>query len=309
MECLKKLGIKQHPLETCILGTFHISRLQKIMISASMETNQKSFHKSALMAWVACVVIGLWVFHEIAEKEFTAVLTLSVMVQALAFILLQMQISNSRSVAGISGKALTMHAIKLCCRLGSSLFLDGYLPTDQSGDWIYQLGDVLSLFMVLQILYSIYGAHKASYQFEADTLDIRNIIMGAVVLAVLIHPDMNSWTFFDVLWTTHLYVDAVAMVPQLWMISQMGGQVKGFTAHYMAATMLGNFLSALFWFFATPDLVEDENSFNIAGLAINGAHAVQMVLLLDFGYYYGKAFMQGRGLAATMQIGQKVVDV
>merc|ERR1719274_383947 len=231
------------------------------------------------------------------------------MVQALAFTFLQMQISTSGTVAGISGKALTMHAIKLCCRLCSSLFLDGYLPTDKSGDWIYQLGDVLSLLMVLQILYSVYGAYKSSYQFEVDTLDIRNLIMGAVVLAVLIHPDMNSWTPFDVLWTTHLYVDAVAMVPQLWMISRLGGKVQGFTAHYMAATTLSNFLSGLFWFFATPDLVEDETSFNIAGLAINGAHVVQMVLLLDFGYYYGKAFMQGRGLAATMQIGQSAVDV
>merc|ERR1719191_2691527 len=231
------------------------------------------------------------------------------MVQALAFILLQMQISDTRSVAGISGKALTMHATKLCCRLASSLFLDGYLPTDKSGDWIYQLGDVLSLFMVLQILYSIYGAHKSSYQIGADTLEIRNLIMGAVVLAVLIHPDMNSWTLFDVLWTTHLYVDAIAMVPQLWMISQMGGVVKGFTAHYIAATTLSNLLSGLFWFYASPDLVEDEKSLNVPGLAINGAHIVQMMLLLDFGYYYARAFLQGRCCAPTLQIGGSALNI
>merc|ERR1719421_2830424 len=122
--------------------------------------------------------------------------------------------------------------------------------------------------MVLQILYFVYGSRKASYQFEADTLDIRNLVMGAFGLAVLIHPDMNSWTPFDILWTTHLYVDAVAMVPQLWMISRMGGKVKGFTAHYIAATMLSNFLSGLFWFFAAPELAENENSVNVAGLAI-----------------------------------------
>merc|ERR1719198_1407361 len=123
------------------------------MLPATMEPTQKSFHTNALMGWLGFVVVGCWVYHEIAEKEFTAVLTLSVMVQALAFNFLQAQISNSRSVAGISGKALTMHAIKLCCRLGSSLFLDGYLPTDKSGDWIYQLGDIVSLLMVLQILF------------------------------------------------------------------------------------------------------------------------------------------------------------
>merc|ERR1719324_2019674 len=231
------------------------------------------------------------------------------MVQALAFVFLQMQISDSRSVAGISGKALTMHATKLCCRLCSSLFLDGYLPTDKSGDWIYQIGDVLSLFMVLQILYSVYGVYKSSYQFEADTLEVRNLIMGAFMLAVLIHPDMNSSVPMDIVWTTHLYVDAIAMLPQLWMISQMGGAVKGFTAHYIAATTLSNFLSGLFWFYASPDLVEDEKSVNVPGLAINGAHIVQMLLLLDFGYYYGRALLQGRGCSSTMQIGHNVLNI
>merc|ERR1719274_84542 len=151
-----------------------------------MQPTQKSFHTSAFMAWLGFVLVGSWVYHEIAEKEFTAILTLAVMVQALAFVFLQMQISESKSVAGISGKALTMHATKLCCRLCSSLFLDGYLPTDKSGDWIYQIGDVLSLLMVLQILFCVYYQHKATHQPEKDTFDIRNLIMVAFVLAVLV---------------------------------------------------------------------------------------------------------------------------
>merc|ERR550514_551955 len=204
-----------------------------------------------------------------------------------------MQISSSRSVAGISGRTMVMHAVKLACRLSTTLWLDGYLPTDKSGDWIYQVGDVLSLLLVLQILFYIYVAHKGSYQSNDDTLDVRNLIMVAVVLAVLIHPTLNAWTPFDILWTIHLYVDAVAMVPQLWMISKAGGQVKGFTAHYIGATLVSNILSGLFWFYATPELAEG-NNFNIAGFAINGAHLVQLLLLLDFGYFYGKACLQGK---------------
>merc|ERR1719387_699991 len=99
-----------------------------------------------------------------------------------------MQISASRNVAGISGRSLIMHAVKLGCRLGTTLWLDGYLPTDKSGDWIYQVGDVLSLLMVLQILFCVYVKHKATYQSERDTFDVRNLIMVAVVLAVLVHP-------------------------------------------------------------------------------------------------------------------------
>jgi len=263
---------------------------------------------SMLMAWVGFVGIGAWTYHEIALKEFTAILTLSVFAQALSFLFLHMQISASRSVAGISGKTLIMHAVKLCCRLGTTLWLDGYLPTDKSGDWIYQVGDVMSLLLVLQILFSVFVAHKQSYQCDMDTLDLRNLIMVAVVLAIVIHPSLNAWTPFDVLWTIHLYVDALAMLPQLWVISKSGGQVKGCTAHYIGATLLSNILSGLFWFYATPELAE-ENKLNIAGVAINGAHLVQFLLLLDFGFFYGKACLRGHCCAPTISMARQGLDI
>merc|ERR1719158_2242449 len=176
---------------------------------------------------------------------------------------LHMQIWGSRSVAGISGKTLMMHTVKLVCKLGTTLWLDGYLPVDKSGDWIYQVGDVISLLMVLQIVFCVRITYKASYQEEEDTFDVRNLIMVAIVLAVLVHPDLNAWAPFDILWTVHLYVDAVCMVPQLWMISKAGGRVSGFTAHYLSSTLLSNILSGLFWFYATPELA-DQNKVNVA---------------------------------------------
>merc|ERR1719359_1546683 len=150
--------------------------------------SQHSQHGNVLMAWLCFVGLGAWIYHELAQKEFTAILTLSVFAQALAFMFLYMEISSSKSVAGISGRSLVMHAVKLGCRLSTTLWLDGYLPTDKSGDWMYQIGDVLSLLLVLQILFSVYVAHKRSYQSSEDTLDVRNLIMVAVVLAVVIHP-------------------------------------------------------------------------------------------------------------------------
>jgi len=276
--------------------------------ASSDASNKQPMNSSMLTAWLCFVGLGAWIYHEIALKEFTAILTLSVFAQALAFALLYMQISGNRSVAGISGRSLIMHAVKLCCRLGTTLWLDGYLPTDKSGDWIYQVGDVLSLLLVLQILFSIFVAHKGSYQSNDDTLDVSNLLLGAVVLAVIVHPSLNAWTPFDILWTVHLYVDAMAMVPQLWMISKAHGKVSGFTAHYIGATLLSNFLSGMFWFFATPELAE-EGKLNIAGFAINGAHLVQLLLMLDFGYFYVKACLQGKCCAATMRLAEETIDI
>jgi len=275
---------------------------------ASKGSGQYSQHGNVLVGWLCFVGLGAWTYHELAQKEFTAILTLSVFAQALAFMFLYMEISSSKSVAGISGRTMIMHAVKLVCRLSTTLWLDGYLPTDKSGDWIYQVGDVLSLLLVFQILFYIFVAHKGSYQTGEDTLDVRNLIMVAFVLAVVVHPSLNAWTPFDILWTAHLYVDAVAMVPQLWMISKASGQVRGFTAHYIGATLLSNFLSGMFWFYASPELAEG-NKFNIAGIAINGAHLVQLLLGLDFGYFYVKNLLQGNLCAATMQVGQEVIDI
>merc|ERR1719502_2582411 len=116
------------------------------------------------MTWLAFGALGLWMYHEIAEKEFTSILTLSVFAQTLSFVLLQIQISLNKSVAGISGKTMIMHLVKLVCRLSTTLWLDGYLPLDKSGDWIYQVGDIVSLLMVLQIIFGFRITYKASYQ-------------------------------------------------------------------------------------------------------------------------------------------------
>jgi len=279
--------------------------------TATLPTSKASSelgHSNLLVAWVCFVGLGGWIYHELAEKAFTSILTLSVFAQALAFLFLCKDISASRSVTGISGGTMVMHAVKLVCRLSTTLWLDGYLPTDKSGDWIYQVGDVLSLLMVFQILFYIHVSHKASYQFDHDTLDVRNVLLVAFVLAVLVHPSLNAWTPFDVLWTAHLYIDAVAMVPQLWMISKAGGQVRGYTAHYIGATLLSNFLSGMFWFYACPELGE-QGKINMAGLAVNGAHLVQLLLGLDVGFFYVKALLQGNCGAATLQMGQEVVDI
>jgi len=265
---------------------------------------------NALMAWVGFAVLGLWVYHEIAGKKFTAILTLSVIAQALSFVLLQVQISTNRSVAGISGKSIIMHAAKLCCRLGTTLFLDGYLPTDKSGDFLYQACDIVSLLLVLHILFCIHVSHKDSYQAAEDTLEIRNWMLGAFLLAVFIHPSLNNWTAMDIVWTTHLYIDAVAMVPQLWMLSKAGGRVEGLTAHYIAATLLSSLLSFLFWFYAGAELAtKGHDGINIKGLAVNGAHIVQVLLLLDYGYFYAKACLQGQYCSPTMQLHGAVLDV
>merc|ERR1719258_516277 len=141
-------------------------------------------------AYLGCAALMGVVFHQVAEQEFSSVLTMAVLAQCLAFVLIGMQINNAKSVAGISGKTMILQALALCFRLSSTLFLDGYLPLDKTGDMFYQLVDVCSLLMVLHLLRCVYKSHISTYDQDFDTMDIKNMVIACVALAVIVHPDL-----------------------------------------------------------------------------------------------------------------------
>merc|ERR1719506_2037019 len=86
------------------------------------------------------------------------------MIQCLALALLALQLISTGSAAGISARALTLDAIALCCRLSSTLWLNGYLPVDASGDHIFQAFDLCSLAILLWLLYQVLVVKRATYQ-------------------------------------------------------------------------------------------------------------------------------------------------
>jgi len=256
-----------------------------------------------LKAWICFFGLGSWMYHEIAAKAFTSILTFSVFAQALSFAVLVMQITASKSVAGISGRAMVMHAVKIALRLTVTVCFNGYLPTDNSGDWIYQVGDIVSLLLVCQILYYVYIRHKATYQREHDAVDVTFLVMAAFLLGSLVHPSLLPKAALNTVWMAHLWIDAVALVPQLWMISKADGKVHGLTLHYIAATLLSKVLSWTFWYFAYAELAEDgaKQSINWPGMAVMAAHGLHVVLLLDFTYCYTKLCLAGRLGSAALQ--------
>merc|ERR1719163_2118630 len=118
---------------------------------------------------------------------------MSVMVQTFAFGLLGAQMAYARHARGISAQALILNALALICRLSSKVWLDGYLPSDASGDWMYQAVDIGSLALVLWLLYQVLVVHVNTYQKAEDTFPTIHVVIGAVSLAVIFHPDMDDF--------------------------------------------------------------------------------------------------------------------
>merc|ERR1719247_2656442 len=97
------------------------------------------------------------------------------MVQCLAVVLMALQMVSTGSASGISARALSLDALAICCRLSSSLWLNGYLPVDATGDHLFQAVDICSLGVLVWLLHQVLVVRKQSYQAEEIPWQLRQL--------------------------------------------------------------------------------------------------------------------------------------
>ena len=100
-----------------------------------------------LIFWGSVIVAILFIFIFISSKDFSFFLVLSSIVQTCAFVIILIKVTNYQNCSGLSPNTLICYCILLFARLTSTLFYPGYLPSDSSGSWLYQLTDILSLLL------------------------------------------------------------------------------------------------------------------------------------------------------------------
>jgi len=247
-------------------------------------------------SYVVFLMCGCVVAKEFSDHDFSAVLTFGAGVQTLGFLALLLKVRAQKTVKGISSKSLEMYVGVFMFRLSSTMVKNGYLPIDQSGDWAYQLADVVSLLIVFQLLYSCHKTHGSTYQAEHDTLQISSALIPCVVLAVCTHGDLNSNKFFDVMWTISMNLDTIALLPQLWMLTKIGGEVEGQTTHFVASIFVSRVCALLFWAYGYVELAPSQGGANVAGYTIIIMHSLQLLMSADFMMHYLKSRFFGKAV-------------
>lgn len=246
-------------------------------------------------------------YQSFTDLGLSTLLTVGAAIQCFGYTCLRVKINRQKSVAGISGRTLTLQAMSIVFRLCSTTWLMGYIPVDKTGDWLYQVLDVATLLMILQILQCVYKTHKSSYQKEHDSFNVMIVLIVCVALAAMLHPDLNNRPVFDTFWTAALYIDVVAMLPQLSMMAKIGGQVEALTSHFVGATAARCVASLVFWYYGYVELAPLDGSGNLAGYGILVAHFIQVLLLGDFFYFYIRACIRD-GCHPQLEI-REVIEV
>lgn len=259
-------------------------------IATELLLSEKAPPTQVTIAYGVFLTSAIGVYWLVANGEFSSILTLSVMCQCLAFVLLALQVNMRGSASGISKRALALEALALVSRLASTTWLNGYLPVDASGDYVFQITEAVTLVIAMWLCWAVQKEQQVNNEAELDDLPIHWLVLGCVVLAALLHADMNSRPLFDTFWMLSTIVGAVAMLPQLWLIRQLQGKIEALTCHRIAVMLLSRLLSGAFMWHAREDITCDPwiTGINHAVWAILGAHLFYMVVLGDFTYYYLK---------------------
>ena len=203
-----------------------------------------------------------------------------------------------KSVKGISAKSMELYAIVFTFRLLSIIRHQGYLPFDKTGDWFYHVIEFLSFTSVLLVLYGIFGPFKSSYDSKYDKFGNLHVpseygaaylIVPTLLVAIMFHPELNKEFFSDTCWTFSMYLEAMAMLPQLYMFQKQAGDKEGGTVevmlgHVTFALGFSRIFELMFWLGSFKEL--HNSSGKMPGYIVLLSQVGQLLIMGDFFYYY-----------------------
>lgn len=237
-------------------------------------------------AYLVCILFVCVGYHMFSDGIFSCIVTLASVIQLLGLVLTLLKVIKQRSFGMISTKSLQLYIPVYILRLSCTLFNEGYLPIDRSGDWAYQVADIASLGVVLVLL----ARAMNNPTVQEEQFPVAACLAGCFILACLIRPCHNLGTWSDVTWTTSVYLETFVMLPQLRLVAKKNN-VESLTSHSIACTAIYRSLNFWFWFVCRKELIRSRCPSAIPSYFIVGALALQVLLLLDFVFYYAKAIV------------------
>lgn len=193
-----------------------------------------------------------------------------------AIIILLIKIWRSKSCAGISGKSQLLFAL---------VFTTRYLDLFTSFISVYNtIMKVIFLSIAYATVYLIYMRLRSTYDSESDSFRVEFLLVPVAGLSFL---ENYAFTPLEILWTFSIYLESVAILPQLFMITKTG-EAESITTHYLFFLGLYRALYLANWVWR----YHTEGFFDQIAVV---AGVVQTIFYCDFFYLYVTRVLRGSG--------------
>eukprot|EP00929_Paragymnodinium_shiwhaense_P064994 TRINITY_DN3262_c0_g2_i3.p1 TRINITY_DN3262_c0_g2~~TRINITY_DN3262_c0_g2_i3.p1 ORF type:complete len:322 (-),score=79.70 TRINITY_DN3262_c0_g2_i3:86-1051(-) len=215
-------------------------------------------------------------------------------------LILHRKITQQKSVAGISASSVVMYFVVYVLRQYVML---PPLQWSSLDDWLTTILQMPQIFLTGAVLHLIYGVHRRSYQEDLDVVKAWQIVPACILLSVPLHPFFQSGFVFSYEFGCYMWLDVLALLPQVIMMARGAGKIEAPIAHFVAATTLSRCTDLSFWYY-NFDQGEQGYLFgiNYTGILIVSSQVIGLLLVADFMYYYLKARFSGKSLADDLDL-------
>ncbi|KAK9480734.1 ER lumen protein retaining receptor-domain-containing protein [Lipomyces japonicus] len=182
---------------------------------------------------------------------------------------------ESRSCAGLSFKSQALYAVVYVTRYLDLLW--GYSSFYNTIMKLFFIGSSLSILYLMKVKF------KPTHDPNIDTFKIEYLLSGSFFMSLIF---TYKYTIAEILWSFSIWLESVAILPQLFML-QRTGEAESLTTHYLFALGAYRALYIPNWIyrwlaegFVDPIAI-------VAGL-------IQTVLYSDFFYIYYNKVLRGK---------------
>ncbi|XP_054010362.1 ER lumen protein-retaining receptor-like [Hylaeus anthracinus] len=156
------------------------------------------------------------------------------------------KIWKTGNCSGISGKTQLLFAIIYTVR---------YVDLITSYISVYNSSlKIIFITISYVTVYLIYVRLQSTYEHTRDTFRIELLILGAMILAIFIN---HEFTVMEVLWSFSIYLEAVAMLPQLFFVAKAGEKKRTMNYYVFAmATYKGFYILNWIYRYYTQDFYD-----------------------------------------------------
>ncbi|EKM81253.1 hypothetical protein AGABI1DRAFT_112923 [Agaricus bisporus var. burnettii JB137-S8] len=192
-----------------------------------------------------------------------------------SFFILLHKIQTTRSCRGISFRTQALYVV---------VFVTRYL--DLFYRYVSLYNSIMKLFFIASTCYTLYimkYKYRPTHDPSIDTFRVEFLLAPCFILALIFN---YSFKFTEILWSFSIFLESVAILPQLFML-QRTGEAETITTHYLAALGIYRTLYIPNWIYRyfTEGTVDP--------IAVT-AGLVQTGLYADFFYVYFTKVLQGQ---------------